>query len=117
MILLILTALIVKHFLVDFPLQSAYQVQHKGTYGHPGGLLHATLHGVGTYLVLVWITPIALIFAILDSVIHYHIDWIKMQFNRMMNLSPQDPMFWWALGADQLLHYLTYVVILFLIFY
>lgn len=34
--------LFTKHFIVDFPLQAfPYQYQNKGTYGHPGGLLHS----------------------------------------------------------------------------
>ena len=37
-----------KHFLCDFVLQSAYQYRNKGIYGHPGGILHAGLHGLGS---------------------------------------------------------------------
>ena len=33
--------LMVKHALADFYLQTPYQYLNKGTYGHPGGLLHA----------------------------------------------------------------------------
>jgi len=50
---LLLLALTVKHFIVDFPLQAhPYQYKNKGTYGHPGGLLHSGLHLVGTLLFL-----------------------------------------------------------------
>jgi hypothetical protein len=117
MILLILTALIVKHFVVDFPLQKPYQWKNKGTYGHPGGILHAVLHGIGTYLCIVLVTPLAVMLALLDALVHYHVDWAKMNLNRRLQLDPSKEGFWWALGLDQLLHYLTYVVILFLIFY
>ena len=44
-----------KHFAVDFLLQTRYQWENKGTYLHPGGLLHAGLHGLGTLAVCVFI--------------------------------------------------------------
>ena len=57
---LLLIALLTKHLIVDFPLQAfPYQYKNKGTYGHPGGLLHAGLHLLGTFLVLVFfVSPI-----------------------------------------------------------
>lgn len=43
----------IKHFICDFPLQAfPYQYLNKGTYGHPGGLIHATIHYIGTYIIL-----------------------------------------------------------------
>jgi hypothetical protein len=44
-----------------------------------------------------------------EFVIHYHIDWTKEQFMRRMKLTQSDNAFWYALGADQLAHHLTYV--------
>jgi hypothetical protein len=49
-ILLVLLLLTIKHFVVDFLLQNKFQWSNKGTYGHVGGVLHAALHGIGTYL-------------------------------------------------------------------
>jgi hypothetical protein len=40
-LLVVLAMLQVKHVVCDHPLQSRYQLQNKGTYGHPGGILHA----------------------------------------------------------------------------
>jgi hypothetical protein len=117
-LLLIFTLLIVKHFIVDFPLQTKYQWSNKGTYGHPGGILHSGLHGIGTYLCLFWYAPIAAVYlALADMVIHYHVDWAKMNLNAKMGWGPNThEEFWWLLGLDQLLHYLTYVVIVWCIF-
>ena len=42
---------------------------------------------------------------------HYHIDWAKEQITRRAGYTPQTPRFWHALGIDQLLHGLTYLVI------
>lgn len=71
-----MTWLIVKHFICDFPLQSfPYMYRNKGTYGHPGGILHAGVHVVGTFLCVLLIAPqLALVAALVDGVVHYHID-------------------------------------------
>lgn len=112
-IIILLTLLGIKHFVVDFLLQRKYQYSNKGKYGHPGGLLHAGLHGIGTWLCLVALSPLALVLAIADAVAHYHIDWAKTNINQKMGWGPNThEEFWWLLGLDQLLHYLTYVVII-----
>ncbi len=110
--------LITKHFVFDFPLQGPFQYLNKGTYGHFGGILHAGLQGLGTTLALSIILPSTywhLIgsIAIIESLIHYHIDWAKMNINRHFGLMPNNSeKFWWLLGFDQYLHYLTYLGIL-----
>jgi hypothetical protein len=108
----LMLALATKHFLVDFPLQTQYQWSNKGTYAHPGGVLHATLHGIGTYLCFAWYAPIAAVYlALADTVIHYHIDWAKMKLNRWFGWAPDThEQFWWLLGLDQYLHAVTYVI-------
>lgn len=116
----LLILLFTKHFIVDFPLQKPYQWQNKGTYGHPGGLLHAGLHGIGTLLCfIVLLIPLELdVFvaslglAMGDAFIHYHIDWAKMKLNSKMGWGPNThEQFWWLLGLDQFLHALTYLAI------
>lgn len=105
---LVFTAFFFKHFFCDFPLQRAYQYKNKGTYGHPGGILHAAIHGVGTLAICLGFgLPIWL--ALADAAIHYHIDWAKVRLNSRWGLKPDNSeAFWWLLGLDQLLHYLTY---------
>ncbi len=108
--LLILFLLFTKHFVIDFPLQKPYQWMNKGTYGHPGGLLHSGLHGLGTLLCLIMFTPYALGLAVLDFAVHYHIDWAKMNLNSKMGWGANThEEFWWLLGLDQYLHALTYI--------
>ena len=49
----ILIMLFIKHFICDFPLQATpWMYTNKGTYGHNGGLAHASIHGLGTALIL-----------------------------------------------------------------
>lgn len=104
-------ALFTKHLIVDFPLQTRFQWSNKGIYGHPGGILHAFLHGIGTYLCFVWYAPMAAIYFLLaDMFVHYHIDWAKMNLNKRLGWGPNThEQFWWLLGVDQYLHALTYI--------
>jgi len=109
--LILLTLLFTKHFIVDFPLQRAYQWKNKGTYGHPGGVLHAWLHGVFTFACIYWYAPVAAWYlAFADMIIHYHVDWAKMNINRHYGWGANThEKFWWLLGLDQYLHALTYI--------
>lgn len=108
---LLFSALFIKHFIVDFPLQNKFQYLNKGKFLHLGGILHASLHGIGTLLVcLMFDLPLWL--SLLDAVIHYHIDYFKVRINNYYKLGPTtSEKFWWLLGLDQLLHYLTYAFI------
>ena len=107
--------LMVKHAVADFYLQTPYQYLNKGTYGHPGGILHSAIHVALTPLVYLVLVPGSLLIAgtiaLGEFVAHYHIDWLKEQIVRRNGMTMQDPGFWHALGTDQLVHGLTYLVI------
>jgi len=110
--------LLLKHLVFDFFLQTAYQYQNKGIYGHPGGILHAGLHIFGTAFLFYYITPsIVLAAQILvgEFIAHYHIDWTKEQIVKRMNLTTERSEFWWTLGVDQFLHGVTYVTIVWIL--
>jgi len=117
----LLLALQLKHFIIDFPLQTKYQWSNKGTWGHPGGILHAALHALGTFTVLFMFienAQLSLYLALADGFIHYHIDWAKMKLNAAMGWGPTThPEFWVLLGLDQFLHQLTYIGILLGLYY
>jgi Protein of unknown function (DUF3307) len=103
----------IKHFIADFLMQFDYMLREKGIYGAIGGVHHALVHASWTFLILVFFCSsadeiIALSFA--DFVLHYHIDYFKQKLNK--GLTTADRMFWVWLGADQALHYLTYVGII-----
>ncbi|MFK7791312.1 MAG: DUF3307 domain-containing protein [Devosiaceae bacterium] len=115
-LLTILLGLQAKHFLFDFVFQSDWQVRNKGHYGHPGGLVHAGMHALGTLTVMLIamsmgkVEPaLALGIATADFAIHYHVDWTKAQLSRRLNLTPERHGFWIALGADQAAHQATYI--------
>ena len=113
-ILVLLALLQVKHFFGDGPFQTLRMVQEKGYYGHAGGLVHATIHGVGPFLALlifgIGFLP-ALGLALAEAVIHYHVDFIKESLVRRRGWTQDKAVFWWALMADQLLHQLTYLLL------
>jgi Protein of unknown function (DUF3307) len=101
-----------KHFVCDGPLQTADMVISKGFYGQAMGLLHSALHGIGTLFVFLLFGYSALVslgLAVIDFVIHYHVDYIKENLVRGAGWTPSDAKFWWALSADQMTHHLTYL--------
>jgi hypothetical protein len=108
----------IKHFICDYPLQTRYHLENKGTYGHPGGVLHSGIHVLGTALVFLIVTPTLAIGALIlvgEFLIHYHTDWGKAQIMKSTDWTAKDAYFWWAIGADQLVHHLTYLTIVVLL--
>lgn len=116
MILLGFAALSVKHTIGDYFLQTPYQFQHKGIYGHPGGLLHSGIHVVLTLPVFLILPPASLLLALAiltgEFIVHYHLDWTKEHLIKRYELTQKDPWYWHLFGLDQLGHLLTYVVII-----
>ena len=102
-----------KHLIVDFMAQTKEQVDTKDIYGHPKGLEHSFQHGLATLFILLFYTSVTLAteLAILDTIIHYHIDLWKMNFTEK-DLNKKQ--FWIYLGIDQFLHQLTYIVLIFI---
>lgn len=109
----------VKHYIVDFPLQSQSHLVDKGLYGNLNGITHSLYHGLGTFLCLVVLAPtgtwlLLSALGLLDAVVHYHVDWIKTRFG---NKDIREKTFWNQLGQDQLAHQLTYLLVLTLLTY
>ena len=104
-----------KHFLCDFVLQTRYQKSSKSNYGHPGGLIHAGIHVLGSVPAILVLTDSPLFIAAIvacEFVVHHHVDWLKAQINKRRALTHDDRLYWIVFGADQLLHQLSYIVIL-----
>ncbi|MFN0219219.1 MAG: DUF3307 domain-containing protein [Hyphomicrobium sp.] len=112
--------LLVKHAIADFFLQTERQREEKGFYGKAGGVVHSLIHVALTAPVFLLLPPIgaALVAGLLaaEFAVHYHIDWAKEQIIRDLGWTSHDTQFWWALGVDQLLHGLTYVGLLWIVY-
>lgn len=108
--------LLLKHAIADFFLQTPYQYRNKGSYGHPGGLLHAGIHVLCTLPVFLILSPASLrlpaLIVVGEYVVHYHVDWLKEQVVKRKAWTVTDAAYWQALGLDQLAHGLTYVAII-----
>ena len=117
-ILWLLAGFQVKHVLGDFVLQNPFILQNRRVWGHPGGLLHIGIHAALTLPLLLIAGVHGLLFpAILsgEAVFHYHVDWLKDVWIHRLGWTPQDKYYWLLTGVDQMLHQLSYLVIVGLI--
>ena len=109
----VMTALAIKHFLADYIFNPAYTVPvNKHIYGSRGSLEHLGVHMFFCFLALVAFVPLEwVIYAVLfDGFIHYHEDFIKTKFlYKRKGLSEEIRRA--ITGLDQLVHILTYIII------
>lgn len=117
--ILFFLALQLKHFIIDFVLQTPYMYLNKGTINHPGGHLHAGLHALITFYIFFLFMPSTLILfyvCLLEYVWHYITDYSKVNICKKYNWKADNSEeFWYAMGADQLSHQLCYIVMVFLL--
>ncbi len=106
-----LALLFIKHYLADFVFQTNTMAKNKQKYLY---LEHSLIHMVLTFFVAAFFVDfnIAASLACLDFAIHHNVDYIKTKLSK--NLTQADRMYWIYFGADQLLHALTYLLILYL---
>ena len=105
---IVLVLLLIKHWYIDFVDQSNEEIAKKGDYLHWLGIRHSFKHGLLTAIILLYfIQPVyAMLAGLFDTLIHYHIDYMKM---RLGSTDIKSKSFWAHLGLDQLLHQLTYI--------
>ena len=105
----ILLLLLAKHIICDYFFQEAAGYTKKHIYLHGHGIEHAALHAASTFLVLYVLpitTPMVSAVALLDGVLHYHIDWAKLNIQ-----GPAPNIFRRVIltTVDQALHVATYI--------
>ena len=110
---LIMSSLAFKHYLADYIFNPLFIVPtNKHIYGSRGSLEHLGVHMFFCFLALISFIPLNwVIYAVLfDGFVHYHEDYIKTKFlYKRKGLSDR---FRRAItGLDQLVHILTYVII------
>jgi hypothetical protein len=113
-IFVLLGALFIKHYVVDFVLQTQEQIDTKGIYGNWVGFKHSFDHGAFT-TVIFWLFGLnaetSLCLGLLDMAIHYHVDYVKMRWGTKDMYTKT---FWMQFGLDQLAHAITYIELVYL---
>lgn len=111
-VLLLLCLLQIKHLFADFFLQTPKMLSGRNEYLHAGRAQHAGVHALGSVVVFVLMgAPVGFTLAIClaEWVVHFHIDYGKARYSEKKDLTPQQAVYWRAMGTDQCLHQLTYV--------
>lgn len=108
--------LLTKHLIFDWYLQTDEMIKRKGVLFDLVGASHSALHGVGTFISVILFVKCfndAIFIAVADFIIHYVIDFIKMNFGCQDMRSKK---FWNHIGLDQYLHQITYLGFVYYIF-
>lgn len=111
-ITLFLFLLVIKHAIADYFLQTYHQGIKKENY-LGNGHRHYAEHAGCTFIVAVFfLSPVnAVLAALLDYVLHWHIDLGKTRTVKWLGWSRTEPRFWRLQTIDQILHFSTYMLI------
>jgi hypothetical protein len=112
--LVIVLFFIIKHFLADFVLQTPYQYLNKHIFMHPGGLIHAGIHIICTWIFVYGLTidnESIYLLLLAEFIFHYLVDFGKENIKILYDLKITDKWYWILLGIDQLFHYISYIVL------
>ena len=120
-ILILLTLLQFKHCYADFVLQTYIQTVKKGEWLNPIGVSHSLEHVYCSLVVLFIFSlfsplnmALVLVVALVEGVIHYLTDYSKVKYG---SKDQTKPVFWTQFGADQLVHQLTYTLMILALLY
>jgi hypothetical protein len=114
----LLIGLEVKHFVADYVLQPGWILAGKGNIFHPGGYAHAGIHAALSLVILLAVgTPIGLALALFagEFVLHYVLDYSKIQYSKGVHVENMPARFWALHGIDQLAHQLTYIAMIYIV--
>ncbi|ASU00375.1 hypothetical protein [Aeromonas phage AS-zj] len=107
----------IKHFSADYLLQGKYMLGKFKEVGWVTPLAaHCSVHALMTMFVAIimglniWVV---LGLTLFDFISHFFIDKIKVELSR--GHTPQEPVFWYHLGLDQMAHHLVHYAIIFTI--
>lgn len=117
-LLLLLIGLQIKHFVADYLLQTRWMLAGKASFRKPGGYAHVGVHAVGSLIVLTLagVPPATMaVLLIAEAVVHYLIDFGKAVWSKNRPADITSAPFWAAHGADQLLHQVTYAVMVYVV--
>jgi hypothetical protein len=105
-----------KHFVADYLLQPGWMLRGKGDLRCAGGYAHAGLHAFGSlpaYLIA-GVGPGGIVLLLVaEFAAHYFTDYAKAGLSGRSLSGPDTRAFWALHGADQFVHQLTYVGLIF----
>jgi hypothetical protein len=107
-----------KHYIADYFLQPAWILIGKGDLRHPGGYAHAGIHAaMSAVVLLVAGTPLPILAALVvaEFVVHYALDYAKIQYSKGVHVDTRPSRFWALHGIDQLTHQLTYAAMIYVV--
>ena len=102
-----------KHLFADFFLQTPRMLCNRGVYVHVGRLQHAGIHSAGSLVAMLLVgvsAPLAILVAVIELIVHFHIDWVKGRWSDHTGHGPDQAGYWRAFGVDQALHQWTYLL-------
>jgi hypothetical protein len=105
-----------KHFVADYLLQPGWMLGGKGDLRRVGGYVHAGLHALGSLpaFLIAGVEPAAIVLlSAAEFTVHYATDYTKAGLSRRSHSGPDARAYWALHGADQFLHQLTYVGLIF----
>ncbi|RWO63603.1 DUF3307 domain-containing protein [Mesorhizobium sp.] len=114
--LAMLFCLQLKHFIADYLLQPGWMLGGKGDLRRVGGYVHAGLHALGSLpaLLIAGLEPTAIVLlCAAEFTVHYATDYTKAGLSGRSHAGPDTRTYWAMHGADQFLHQLTYVGLIF----
>ena len=115
--------LLIKHIIVDLAIQRStpphIQKLKRFYCKWPWGHLHYINHCIGTFLVTWYFVNLftAVIIAAIDYIVHWHIDYSKYRILvkfKIDNVPETYIRYWWIQTFDQILHYITYYILVIL---
>lgn len=112
-VLFLLFLLQIKHMFADFFLQTQRMLSDRSEYFHLGRIQHVLIHAGGSaiaFAILLTNPMFILIATVIEAIAHYHIDWAKGRYSSDAKHTPEDAGYWRAVGLDQALHQITYIV-------
>lgn len=108
-----------KHWVCDYPLQTEYMLEKAKANWFLPLFSHSGVHALGTFILVFWgltsfgvehkvSLQLSLILGICDLVFHFIVDYFKAQ--PLNKWTPNNKLFWWLLGLDQLFHHLFNII-------
>ena len=115
---LVFTLMIVfqlKHFAADYLFQHNYMLKKVSPHWDFVGplTLHCAVHGLMTLFIVMYFNSSLWWLGVADFTIHFLLDRLRSGPNYLGRFKDiNTSLFWWILGADQMLHHLTHIGII-----